>query len=228
MTIFRVATASVVVLSGLLAAPAFAAIEPFPLFSTGAGTSQGSVDAHYTLVSSPSASTTAYHTVPHYKWGANPSPTVGWISDRANSGSGFHDVGKYTYQQEFSLAGYNSAATIDMDFLVDNRVEISLNGNAVADGDRLGTHSTLSNVVLDDDSWFNFGGLNTLTFTVTNYFGPVEHPTGLWVRVNSATANTTPIGGPVIPEPGTFAMWGVGALVGLLFARRRLRQTASI
>jgi hypothetical protein len=201
---------------------AWSAIEPFPLYSTGAGTSQGDVDANYSLTSVPGGGAgTAYHTVPAAKWNGwngTADPDVGWVSDRPDSRGLGHAVGDYRFQQSFSLAGFQSDAEIDLDILVDNRVRVLLNGNDVSGG-FVGHHINMTNLVINDDSLFNFLGGNTLTFVVRNFDGPVGHPMGLWVRVNSAAAQ-------VVPEPGTLAMWGGGLLIGLIALRRRSRKSA--
>jgi hypothetical protein len=201
----------------LCLAPAvgWSAIEPFALYSTGAGTTPGNVDANYTLVSTPSGpGGTAYHTVAAGKW----VPQTGWISDRPDSTILQHAVGDYVFEQNFSLQGFGSNAEIDMDIRVDNRVKVLLNGNDVSGG-FVGSHSSTTNLLVNDDSLFNFMGGNTLTFIVRNFFGPNGHPMGLWVNVNSATAQ-------VVPEPSTLAMWGGGLLIGLIAFRRRNKKTA--
>lgn len=194
---------------------AWSAPTPFALYSTGEGTTPGSVDANYALVSTPSGpGGTAYHTVAAGKW----VPQTGWISDRADSTGLGHDVGDYVFEQDFSLQGFGSDAEIDMDLRVDNRVRVLLNGHDVSGG-FVGSHSSTTNLVVNDDSLFNFMGGNTLTFIVRNYFGPNGHPMGLWVNVNSATAQ-------VVPEPGTLAIWGGGLLIGLVALRRRNKKSA--
>lgn len=106
-------------------------------------------------------------------------PGTSWIGPSANQNfSGQTNGGDTTYQTTFSLLN-TSTATLAFDVLVDNAVNIYLNGTEVAN---IGAGNNLwvgysTPALISIGSEFQ-SGVNTLTFEVLNGYGP----TGLDVK----------------------------------------------
>jgi PEP-CTERM motif len=191
------------------------------LFNTGvdgAGVSlaTGTADAHYTL--SSSVSTTAYSggtngLFPIGPWVAN-TGTASWITPTPTASDSFDPTvsGVYIYSLVFDLTGFDPlTAFLNFDIGADNDVSVDLNG-----GSPLTAVGFTSLTSLGFNSGF-IAGLNTLTFTVTNFASTSGNPTGLFVAFTSSNVDAL-----AVPEPGTVALTGLG-LIGLGFARRRKR-----
>lgn len=196
---------------------------PVSVFGTGLDASgnlavPGSVDTHYTLVSSPDTSFPGPSA-----FVANPV-AVGWLADGPHSqwdsitanGNTFVALGDYDYRTTFDLTGLDPA-TADLTGLwaTDNTgVDILINGVSTGDTNTAGFDSLSAFQVT---SGF-VSGLNTLDFVVDNTLDTHgNNPTGLRVEL-SGTAS--PISTSAVPLPRaawmglvTLAGWaGFGAL----------------
>ena len=141
----------------------------------------------------------------------------GWVPNTASSQwiSGAADTlaggGPFVYSINFSLAGLDAAsALLSLDVAADNQATVLLNGSAVATVafPGWGAFNTLN-----IGSGF-LAGNNTLSFVIPNNdVSADDGPTGLQVRVLSATANA-------VPEPSTWALAGLGLMLALGTRRR--------
>src|SRR5262249_44046528 len=115
---------------------------PFAVYGTGVLSSgalagDGSVDAHYSLISSPDPAYPGPNTVV-INSGGRPSPSwlynVGaskWIGPRSDAGNG-SAPGNYTYRTTFDLTGLNpSTAALTGRYAADDTAIIKLNGVTV-------------------------------------------------------------------------------------------------
>ena len=139
----------------------------------------GSSDAHYSLVSTPSGSGAgAYVTDQHWPlqsgvWMAD-TGTSKWLSPQADESKQTDAVGDYTYQTTFTVTGSVSGVQISGQVLGDDQVSaIILNGVTMA-----------TNISNSYSSWSSFSlahgfvaGTNTLQFVVHNA-GTHSNPTG--------------------------------------------------
>ncbi len=166
----------------------------------------GAVDSHYS-VSPGGASFVIGGAGLASSWVGNTASSQ-WISAAADTLAG---GGPFTYTTNFLLSGLDPAtAQLSLDVAADNQATtVLLNGNAVG---TVGFPGWTAFTPLTITSGF-LAGLNTLVFAIPNNDTSVnDGPTGLQVRVLSATANA-------IPEPTSWALAGVGLL--LVAAGRR-------
>ncbi len=183
----------------------------------------GAVDPHYTLIDSPDVvfnGPEAFVTnngFPIGAWAPNTAVSK-WISPRPDAANN-NATGQYTYRTTVDLTGFDPATAVIVGrWMSDNNgLDILVNGNGTGnttlfESFRLGYAS----FTLDD---YFVSGINTIDFVVFNGTA-VVNPTGLRVEM---TGTALPI-----PEPGTWAMVGIGlGLVGLGTARRRTRRIGS-
>lgn len=211
----------------LSAAPIFA--DPIlTLYNTGTGTA-GSIDSHYTIIWTPSGSTTplpAYITegspgsYPFDTWEDNDTASK-WISPQASYPPATGDAnGLWTFQTAFNLSGFQTSTVFftDADFWTSNTVTgITLNGIDVLPTGVGGGPSSpssfvdnLNQMITDEEVTLN-SGVNTFAFTVDTT-GAGTIPAGLRVEL---AAEATPV-----PEPSTtIALACAGA--ALAFGRRK-------
>lgn len=178
----------------------------------------GSVDLHYTLISSPDANFPGPNAIVADPiaagyWMANSSASR-WIGPALNqgypSGAASHAGGSYTYRISFDLTGFDPGTTlISGGWAADNSgTAILLNG--ISTGNPTGGYSSLAPFTLG--SGF-VAGINTLDFIVYNIPSGGSNPTGLRVEFQSATA---------APVPAPAAAWLFGSgLLGLIGIGRR-------
>lgn len=185
------------------------------LFSTGVDNAgallaAGATDTHYSVT--PGSGPFAIGPLGLAgSWVSN-TATSQWISAATDTLAG---GGPFTYSTTFDLTGFDiSTAVIQFDIAADNSAIIFLDGVQVA------THAfpgwtNISTITLS--SGFS-AGANTLSFVIpNNTVGTNDGPTGLQVRIVSATANALNV-----PEPGSAALVALALAGGLLAARRRV------
>jgi hypothetical protein len=206
----------------------FAHANSIPVFNTGVNGSgtvlaNGTVgDPHYTLVSVPSGSTTTIlvrtsaggYPIPPYFGDDSLSAWIGPNNNPQLDGP----VGVYDYQTTFSLAGLNpSTASLSIGWSTDNN----------------GTNVLLNGVSLSQTTGFTQFLTGFATFTVNSGF--VAGTNTLDFLVNNGGAATalrvemTGTASPsAVPEPGSLALLGSGALCVLgAFRRRYLKRVAA-
>jgi hypothetical protein len=156
--------------------------------------SDGSVDSHYSIVSSPDGSgPNAYvvlsNSFPIPPWLTN-GPNSKWIAPRADAGQG-NAAGAFNYRTTFDLTGFNPTTALLMgQFAADNSAIIKLNGVPVgaSPGFAVFRPFTISTGFIT--------GVNTLDFLVTNDPYASANPTGLRVEI-SGTATPVSSGSPI-------------------------------
>ena len=124
-------------------------------------------------------------------------------------------TGVDNYQLTFSLAGLNPAtASLNISYLVDNAIQVVLNGNTVYSNG--GPSSTLfsSPITFAVNSGF-VSGTNTLNFVVTNGTGPTVLDVGI-------SGSASPISSTA-PEPAAMSLFAIGLLT--IGAVKRLRAS---
>lgn len=175
---------------------------------TGTLLAAGAVDSHYTV--SPGAGPfTIGNGGLAGGWVAN-TATSQWISAAADTLAG---GGPFSYAINFNLVGLDpGSAQILLDVAADNQATLLLNGVQVG---AVGFPGWSAFTSLAINSGFQ-AGFNTLVFSIPNNDTSADDgPTGLQVRVLSATANA-------IPEPTSAALAALGLLL-LGTSRRRGR-----
>jgi hypothetical protein len=191
------------------------------LFNTGVGAngavlSNGDIDPHYTLISSPGYDfngsvrvATSSNGYPIGPWLGDDSSSawIGPISDSYLDGPS----GWYFYQTTFSLTGLDPAtASITGQWSTDNEgIEILINGintGTPADYAQFGGWESFH-----ISSGFQ-AGVNTIDFIVNNDGGP----TGLRVEMSGVADASS------VPDSGLTAVMLFGSLLGLAMLRRKL------
>ena len=203
---------SLFVVAALLASASVANAAPITtLYNTGVDAmgmplSNGSIDAHYTLVSGPiigaPRAATSSNGFPIGPWIGDDSLSA-WVGPVGNSSLN-GSVGTYDYKTTFSLTGFSAASAMIMgQWASDNEgVDILING--VSTG-QMTTSQFTAFTAFTITSGF-VAGLNTIDFIVHNDGAP----TGLRVeQTGTATASA-------VPEPAALALLGLGAaMLGL-------------
>jgi hypothetical protein len=172
--------------------------QPIPVFHTGvtdAGglASDGAIDSHYTLVSSPDDTFTGPSTrvvnsnaYPIPIWVTN-GPTSKWIAPQANQGTG-NAAGTYTYRTTFQLTGLDpTTATLSGRWACDNTSVMRLNG-VIVSGVNCGLFTSFTPFTINKGF---VAGLNTLEFLLTNA-GWGVNPTGLRVEISGTASPLNP------------------------------------
>jgi hypothetical protein len=224
-----VVTLSFVINSSVLCLSSQAATIP-NLFGTGQAADgsllpDGSVELHYSLVTSPSGSGYGPNTfvVNNSGYPIGPGnwfddgPTSKWIGPLANMYVSSPE-GICVYRTTFDLTGYDPlTAKITGQWSTDNNgVDILINetstGNTITDG-HVTPYTYWQFTPFTVSSGF-VAGINTLDFVVNNYPGGSLNPTGLRVEMS----------GTAVPEPSTIALLGICAMGILGWIGRRCRK----
>lgn len=148
-------------------------------------------------------------------WSAAIGSTA-WIAPLANQNNSVRPTGSFvgdvTYRTTFTLPSDFTAAVLDLTFLSDDSITVSLNGTQeYASG--AGFFGSGSGYVITPITTDFVAGTNTLQFVVHNIGGP----TGLDVLASGSFSE--------IPEPATTSLLGAG-LLALGFIARRRRQVS--
>jgi hypothetical protein len=171
------------------------------LFNTGVDASHnalpgGSVDPHYTLMSSadpsyPGPGAIVTSVIPAGYWAPNADTSV-WIAPAADENwpalGTAHPAGQYVYRLPIDLTDFDpSTVTITGVWGVDNEGYMMLNGAQV--GVLVTTYNNPLNAFLLNSGFVS--GVNYLDFVITNYPGGGSNPTGLRVDRLQGTGTTT-------------------------------------
>lgn len=132
-----------------------------------------------------------------------------WISPRATESGSSDASGNYTYQESFYLApAFYTTAVIVGQWAADNTGDIYINGVQVTTGQdgsiplgTTGAFNHFTSFTLNSANADFVGGINTIQFVVNNNTKGTPNTTGLDVDFESTY---------VVPEPGTFALMGIG------------------
>ena len=176
------------------------------------GTSNGTPDTHYQVISSTIGIPTGVDAVTfkHPSYVPN-SPTSSWISNSADGNPG---NGTVTLQTTFTLSGVDTVgAAISGFWGVDNIGEIFLNGNDTGIGLPYGfdAFENLHPFSITNSDWFKVG-TNVLTFVVTDTGPPLA------LRVDDLASG--------VPEASTWAMMILGFCgVGFMAYRRKNKHS---
>jgi hypothetical protein len=203
--------------------------------STGANQLEGFHDGNWTITSNPSAGSsvpfvtngyfppplTFLNSGPFSSW-IGDSLASAWISPRATESGASDASGNYTYQESFYLdPEFFNTAVIVGQWAGDNTGDVYINGLKVTDGQNgsiplgtTGAFNHFTSFTLNAANADLIAGINTIQFIVNNNTKGTPNTTGLNVDFESTF---------VVPEPGTFALMGLGlsALSYFAIARRR-------
>ncbi|MBI2825612.1 MAG: PEP-CTERM sorting domain-containing protein [Planctomycetia bacterium] len=194
------------------------------LFNTGVDAGgnvlpDGSVDPHYTLISSddpsfPGPNALVVNAPLPGTWVAN-SSTSKWISARSSLGvEQTLAAGTYIYRLSFDLTGFDfTQAAITGDWAVDDIGLILLNGTYVPFTTNVTGPGSLTSFSIPSTANF-VAGVNHLDFAVIN---SAPGASGLRIEGLSGTV-------PGIPEPSTVVLAGLG-FVGLIAFRARRKRS---
>jgi hypothetical protein len=174
-----------------------ASANPIVIFDTGVDNNgavlpAGSVDPHYTLVSTPNGPGSAYVVdqgspiQPNGPW-IHDGKKSAWIAPAADQGN-YGVTGQFDYRMTFSLKGLDRrTAVLKGKWSTDNEATIYLNGVATANTTSPDSYTTHTRFSLKRGF---IRGINTLDFIVNNDpNGEPDNPTGLRVKFTQATAN---------------------------------------
>jgi hypothetical protein len=174
-----------------------ASANPITVFNTGVDDKGialpgGSIDLHYTLVSTPNGPGSAFVVDP----GHPIEPDGPWITDRRKSvwiapapnQDSYGVTGQFDYRMTFSLKGLDfHSAVLKGRWATDNEATIYLNGVATANTTGSLSYSAYTRFTLRRGF---VRGINTLDFIVNNDpNGESDNPTGLRVKFTEAGAN---------------------------------------
>jgi hypothetical protein len=205
--------------------------------STGTNLLEGQHDGNWTITSKPGGGTS----VPFVTNGYFPPPLTflnsgpfaagwigdslasAWISPRATESGSSDASGNYTYQESFYLdPAFFTTAVIAGQWAADNTGDIFINGTQVILGQDgsipLGTTGAFNHFTSFTLNFANAGfvaGMNTIQFVVNNNTKGTPNTTGLDVDFTSTF---------VVPEPGTFALMGLGLSTFSYFAIKRRKE----
>ena len=224
----------------VLAASGIAQAGTIAIYSTGftsSGTNQleGFHDGNWTITSNPSSGSSVpfvtngdFPLLPVLNSfpfsGSNPwvadSLASAWISPRATESGASDAAGNYTYQESFYLdPAFYTTALIVGQWAADNTGDIYINGVKVTTGQSgtiplgtTGAFNHFTSFTLNDANADFVGGVNTIQFVVNNNKNGSPNVTGLDVDFESTF---------VVPEPGTFALMGLGLSTLSYFAIKR-------
>lgn len=191
----------------------------FTVFNTGVDDNNNtlldnSVDAHYTITSSPDNSDTssAFVIQNNPAWIAN-SLTSKWIGAVPNGGSTNVPIGDYTYQTTFDLTGLDASTAVLSGLLSsDNNItSVLINGNSTGITTPFEAFTSFQPFSITDGF---VSGINTLEFTV--FEGGVV--SGFRTEITQSTAEP-------VPEPTSIlGILALGAVGGGSLLKRKQQQ----
>jgi PEP-CTERM motif len=206
--------------------------------STGQLLSTGSTDGNWTLISDPSGSVNTpdapYVTEGcqildlHFPCGLTNDwtpDTLGsqWISPQKSYDKNSDPAGTYIYEDTFNLTGFNdSLVDIIGQWSADNYGYIVVNGQEVTSGvsgqiaNQTGQFEHFTSFNLNSSNTDFISGINTIEFVVVNTSNGDPDVTGVNIDIESKTA--------FAPEPGSFALMGLGLSGLYLGVKRRKRR----
>jgi len=158
----------------------------------------------------------AFIVEPHSSWADN-SPAQ-WISSDPNGGAGGAYTALYAISftlPEFTFASFNITFTVDQSLGDAPDNGLFLNGTALP-GSAGGNYSEVISYNNEDVTSLLHAGDNILYLYNVNYGGPAG------ISFN-ATVDFTPA---PVPEPSTYALFGLGTIAGLILRRYRTNFVA--
>ena len=168
----------------------------------------GTLEQNYSMAG-PLAS--ALVIAPHPIWAGAPSGSA-WIGPAP--GDATSPVGDYTYSIMFDMTGLDLAtAMISAQVSSDNHTVVRLNDNLVSFNNGSQGYLFLTDLLIEDGFT---GGINTLSFVVTNEPYSGLNPSGLLIANISGSAMAS----SPTPEPSTAILLALG-LAGLTAVGRR-------
>ena len=181
------------------------------LYNTGIDRNADGIDDHYRL--SSLVSDVAYvGSGVAASWLSNSSSAASkWLTPAPNALQSYDakSPGLYEYSLSFDLTGYREeSARLAARWATDNFGEVTLNGLTLGSSDAFTRWTSFEAL-----SGFR-PGLNTLTFSVTNYQQLTGNPTGL--RVEFLNSFVSPV-----PEPAEWLTLSAGTLLIVLQLRRK-------
>jgi len=196
----------------LFGASSIALAVPITLFNTGVDNSgsllpAGSVDPHYTILETATSGIVIRDSIPG-SWIPN-GPNSKWIWEDIN--------GKPTsvirsFRTTFDLTGFDlSTVSISGDWSTDNSgLDILINGNST--GITSPGFTSFTSFLVNSDF---VAGMNTLDFEVFDFGGIAGFRAEL--------SGQGDLQAPVIPEPSTYLLFGIGilAIVGMGYRQRK-------
>lgn len=193
------------------------------LYSTGvnddgAVLAAGTVDPHYTALSVPSGAGTEVlaQSTPGF-WSAPPSGSS-WVSVVESGGIAIPG-GDYVFATQFTIQNVDPGLVVlTGSMLVDNSVEIYVNGQSTGVGIPFGnnSHQVATDFTLNSANSNFITGTNQLELRWNNFGSGV-----------SAGGIALAISGSVVPEPSALALWGVASLAAIIQHRRRRHRTVA-
>ena len=146
-----------------------------------------------------------------------------WISPQTSYNKNADPSGEYIYQDTFNLTGFNDTlvniigkwSADNYGYIVVNNVEVT-GGVSGQIANQTGQFEKFTSFNLNSLNTDFISGINTIDFVVFNNTNGSPDVTGVNIDIQSTTAYA--------PEPGSFALMGLG-LSGLYFGVKRRKRS---